>query len=369
MDNAGILKRLRTLMAKIEANGCDEKCETLVDQLSFAIENYESIDKHMVDTLHSLFNDDTLTKKDQYEDVIKSVENGSIVVYFKSAQLFKVYKKEDLLSLLDGQLRTAYKHLSQSYEVVPNEAEQKIIIMGDISLVDKIDHIKTYIIKFMLDKGIEAFKEDDIICFKNTNSGMVEIIINNYYVKNFSERNEVVQDLLKYIIRCEKNQDVASKLNMIPDCSAFDNANIISMPSEKQLLNENTRFIEMIDRLVHKTDTCTKLVKEGNIYNIYIQNAEVINNADTIIMNDSGSVQSGIDEFLSHIKRENPDWYKPSTFIEKRLILEAFEDMYQKTPHNFYGSIKDRLYSIEKRSTINKKRVYMVKLFKLNNIV
>jgi hypothetical protein len=218
--------------------------------------------------------------------------------------------------------------------------------MGDITLVDQIEHIKKYISQFMVNKGVQDFKDDDIICFKNDSTNMIEIVINNYYVNNSSERNEIVQDLLKYILMMEKNTNMTRKLGYMPDCSGFDNADVVSMPSEKQLINEDKCFVEMIDRLIRNTSKCSKLVKDGNIYNIYIQNAEVINNAETVnhTINNNSNNSNSIGDFGKYIKNNKPEWYKPGKSIKKNTLYlkyieqygEISKPMFHKT---FLGSI------------------------------
>jgi hypothetical protein len=108
IDNLGKearIQMMRKLMSKMLSDDIDDSnisatVKTLFDQL----DNYELIDREMVAKLTGIFQD-SLEKKDVF-DMVKAIDEGSTIVYFKSAQLFKIYKKEELMSLLDGQLRT-----------------------------------------------------------------------------------------------------------------------------------------------------------------------------------------------------------------------------------------------------------------------
>jgi hypothetical protein len=372
IDKNASIELLRELSNMIERGDIDEKCIAAIKQISCVVENYKSIDKQMVELLHSIFSNG-LNKKDAYEEVVKSVEEGSVIVYFKSAQLFKVYKKDDIINLLDGQLRTDYKHIQDSYEVIPKNSEQKIIIMGDVSLLDKLDSIKEYIRTFMINKGINEFKVDDIICFKNTKTDMLEIIINNYYVNNSEERNIIVHDLLAYIVDIEKNNIMSRKLGPPSGYSDIKGVDIITMPSEKQLINEETRFVEMIDRLVRRTDACTKIVKEGNIYNVYIQNADVINNGDIVNNNSDCTLSTTsndyVYDFIKHIREIEPDWYIENTWIKKDILYDNYISLYGEiTKKAFSIMFKDKLYKMENRKMVNKTRFVFIKLFKISEL-
>jgi len=360
---------MRKLAAKMLSDDIDDSyVEGTFNAMVKALDNYELIDREMVAKLTGIF-ENSLEKKDVF-DMAKAIDEGSTIVYFKSAQLFKIYKKEELMSLLDGQLRTVFKHFNQSFEVVPNNSEQKIIIMGDITLVDQIEHIKKYISQFMVNKGVENFNDNDIICFKNKGTNMIEIVINNYYVNNSSERNEIVQDLLKYILMMEKNTNMTRKLGYMADCSGFYNADVVSMPSEKQLLNEDNCFVEMIDRLIRNTSKCSKLVKEGNTYIINLYNNSNITNISNVEnLSINSNYPENVEDFLNHIKEDKPEWYKEGEWIKKDIIYDEYNRMYDFiTKKAFAVMFNDTIYKHEKRQTVNKNRCLYVQLFPFSDL-
>jgi len=371
MDRTEVAKILKALSSEVETGEYDEKMLGAIQNLLEQRENYKSIDKEMVQALQSYLGDD-LIKKDAYGDIVKAVGEGSVIVYFKSAQLFKIYKKEELDTLLGGQLRTIYRRISQSFEVVPNQAKQKIIILGDVSLLNSIDRIKAHIIKFMQEKGISDFKNDNIVCFKNADR--IEIIINNYYVSSSEERDAIVKDLLKYIFQKEKNSDIVERLGRTK-YSDFEGADMVKMPSEKQLLTHN--FVEYIDTLVGNVEKCTKIGRDGNTYitvNVNVQNAEVINNAETIQNNNNiTEPKTEIDDigmFIEYIKFTSPEWYKSDTWILIKDLYNYFIEITesQMIVNSFSKAISKRLVLEHKVRTVNGKSGRYILLKSLNKL-
>jgi hypothetical protein len=371
MSESNVLDILQLLLSKKESLESLESLDkniydttvTLIKQL----ENYESIDHDFVVTLKNYLGDNLLDKH-SYNEIIDAIKHGSTVVYFKSAQLFKIYKQSDLQSLLSGQLRTIYKEFVESYEIVPNDSKQKIVIMGEHSLIKDIASVKTHICKFMLTKGIDSFKEDDIVCFKNNT--MLEIIINNYYVSNSIARDAIVKDLLQYIFQEDKNTAIVSKLGRTT-FSEFTGVDMIPMPSEKQLLNST--FIEYVDGLVGNIEKCSKLDKQGNTYNITLQVVNMqnatINNAE-VINNHGGPDQSEIVDFGKYIRDNKPEWYTPNTLFDKQLLRDKYIDLYGGiTKAMFHKSFVNKIFTKTVRVASRNIRIAKVLLFEYNDIL
>jgi len=362
MEKSDILDLLKKVTEDVTNNGVDEDMLNALKTLSESFEKHQLIDKEMIKKLQDMFSDE-LVKKDAL-NMVRSVEEGSTIVYFKSAQLFKLYKKEELEMLLSGQLSTIYKHLNQSYEVVPNSSNQKIIIMGDVSLIDKIDHIKKHITQFMHTKGIKSFKSEDIVCFK---SNILEIVINNYYVNNSEEREAIVKDLMKYILSQDKNESIVRQIQTLK-ISDIEGADMYPMPSEKQLLGNV--YIDMVDRLVRNTTQCTNLNRSGNTYILNFGNITVTNieKAENVTITSSDKVG----DFVTYLKTNKPSWYKEGTFMNKSILytkyIEQFGDI---TKFLFTSTFKDKIFAKETRTAYRKgdRRTVVVKVFKYNDMV
>jgi len=359
--NDSRIQMVRKLIEEMLENGIDDTFKDVFGAVTDVINNYESIDKEMVERLKDIFSND-LVKKEKFADIIKAIDQGSTVVYFKSAQLFKVYKKTELESLLGGQIRTIYKQLNESYEVVPNDSKQKIIILGDVSLADNIERIKTYIVSFMISEGIDEFTDNDIVCYKGKDS--IEIIINDYYVENQMEHDEIVKKLLHYIFQQEKNTKIVQKINTL-SYSEFDGVKMVSMPSDKQLLA--TKYIEPLLTMISNVNQCSGFRSQINLNVTNIITDNSVHNHT--IIHESANNTENVYSFIKYIRDNKPEWYLEDEWVKKDIIINQYNDLYDDiTKRAFSTMFKDKLYLSEKRKTSNKTRETFIKLFKFSDL-
>lgn len=379
---------LEMITASIAKKSFDKKTTEALKMAAEHIENYKSIDQALVQTLKDMLGTESLHDRDSYDNVVKSLEEGSILVYFKSAQLFKAYKKDDVDKLLSGQLRTIYKHLATSYEIVPNSSKQKIIILAELSLEQHLNRIKQYIIAFMNEHGDVKLTEEDIICFRNQDAETVEIVINNYYVENSTERDEIVKALLEYIGEKERNNQMTRKMGF-QNTSAFKDASMVAAPSSKQQIMEtNPQFIEFVDLLVSNIKKCIPIVRNGTNITVQIGSVNIGNNIHTGTGNIDGSVNTNnsslttiivedsferrIADFVDMIKNDKPDWYIEDSWVRRAVLSEKYAEIYDETPRYLFTALKGRLFTEDKKGMNKSKkngREYYVKLFPFSSIV
>jgi len=356
------LRMIRKYMAKILEDDKDGTFKDACNIMTNVIDNYESIDKEMVARLNDIFSND-MVRKEEYLNVLTAIKDGSTVVYFKSAQLFKVYKPSELENLLGGQLRTIYRQFKESYELVPNDSKQKIIIMGDSSLIDKLDRITSYITRFMKNEGMNDFKNDDVVCYKNDDR--LEIIINNYYVENSLERNEIVQKLLNFIVEQEKNDLIVGKImpaNL--KYSEFKGVEMISMPTEKELIS--SKYIEPIMAMVGNIHKCTGYGKLT--VNVHIENMHVHNDNSTNITEVKSYENKN--DFGKYIRDTKPDWYTPGVQFDKNILLKKYEEVYGNiTKQMFHKTYVGKIFDKTTRVVISGVRVTNVRLFNYDDIL
>lgn len=370
MDKEEQITLLRSLLYDVETTEMNEFYESSILAGLKNYKDYKAIDQALVATLKDQFQNGVKPKR-ELDNVMRTIENGSVVVYFKSAQMFKIYQKDDIEKVLGGELRTLYKNLGSTYEVVPTDKEQKIIIIGDGSLVNSLDKIKRYIIAFMKEKGVNTMSEKDLICYKN--EGYVEIIVNNYYVSNSVERKAIVNELLEYIRQKEQSELLANSMGK-SYYSAIVGADMVKMPPGKESIGG---FIEPSSGLITNLAQCQKIerVAGGNTYNTInisigkvdtlqmatnISNANNTNNTsnNTVIIKTMTEIhEENIEEFIEYIKNSQPNWFKEGEWVEKRCIEEKYLELYDEYafPKTFWSVTKDRLYVDEGRPKIVKK--------------
>jgi len=332
----------------------------------------ESIDESMVSMLRDIFRDNSLITTASLQNVMTSLVNASTVVYFKSAQMCKIYNKNEIETLLEGQLRTMYKRFKDAYEVVPNSSKQKIVIMCDITIQNKINSIKSYITEFMhVNKKLVNFSDNDIICYNAGN--VIHIVLTNYYVNSSSERESVVLELVKFIRFKEANNELSKQImSYIEPNTDFDNADIILMPTEK--LQFSGKSIQFLDGLISNIHNCdhissgkTIIFNINNIHNTNITDNSTNTTNITNDTNDPNDPNDPVHDFIEHIKENKPKWYTPNKYIDKEILKDKYEKFANVTisKPKFHNLFFTKLFDLSKREMINGSRIPMVKLKKL----
>jgi hypothetical protein len=106
------------------------------------------------------------------------------------------------------------------YEVVPNNFSQKIIILCDKDVLSKLDVIRNYVVEYLESRDFKDISEDNVQMFEN-DSGMIEILVNGFYVPNFEEREKIVSGLMRHIEKTERNNEITRKMKRT-EYSPFD---------------------------------------------------------------------------------------------------------------------------------------------------
>jgi hypothetical protein len=269
MSESNVLDILQLLLSKKESLESLESLDkniydaavTLIKQL----ENYESIDKEMVARLNDMFSND-LIKKREYADIIKAITEGSTVVYFKSAQLFKVYKKSEL-ETLNTHRNGDFGDCDSMFQLILNKSSQKVIMIADISLLENVDQLIQYVVQFMHKTNINDFCADNI-----TYSMGEELIINinGYYVKNIDEKDKFVKSLMEFIYMCEKNDNMVRQFKLIQYCE-FEDAKVYYIPLNENIVGaDNYRSLTDVSGCKHifapKTLPIQQITNHNNVY-------------------------------------------------------------------------------------------------------
>lgn len=360
-----ILVQMETLLLQIE----DEEA---LDAMKVAISLYKegkSIDKSLLERLQ-IWSNAHGTPVITGRELPKFVNENSIIIYFKSAKRFKVYKSSQIKNDLNNHLRNDFKKEKNMYEVVPNDVPQKIVIVCEKDVIPRIPVIKKYVIEYMSTEGVEI-NESNIRAFEN-DGGMVEIMLNGLYVQDKKEGDKIVSDLMAFIERKERSTALTKKMNQKSEYNEFEGTTMVYMPNCKTELDHKSP--EITDSLVRNLDNC-KHVKTGNIY---IGNLTVVGGRDVnvtiggnhVVQNVLIANTDNIEDFINHIKNNRPEWYIENDWINQETLKYQYEEMFGRAPKTFYPRFKNRLYSQQARHTNNetKKREYCVLLLKFDDI-
>ncbi len=328
-------------------------------KLKEAISTYKenlSMDKNLLLHLKDIadMHDEPLITSDKYADLLKKINNNSIIVYFKSANIFRVYDASQISTDLTNHLNGNFRKNKHMYEVVPNDLPQKIIIMCEKGIISHIDTIKNYVIEYLKTKNIVDINDSDIKLFENE-SGIIELIINGFYVSNSKERDSIVGGLMRFIDLKEKNSAMTNKMKC-QEFTPFDDSQIVSMPNCKtQIGGQSFNFVDM---LIRNLDEC-KSITNGNVY-INIVQANSIANVNTGTINKfkhvNNTTQSDkIGDFVKYIKLNKPKWYKPGTLINKNVVYDKYIEQFGEiTKVAFTKAFKNKIFSNDIRKPYKK---------------
>lgn len=323
-----------------------------------------SIDHDLIEHLRDLSAVDgtQLVQKHEYNKLMEFMDENSIVIYFNSAKTFKVYKTSQIKSDLHNHLNNNFRSKKNMYEVVPDNVPQKILILCDKDVIEHIDAIKNYVIEFMATKGAEI-KKSDIKAFKSE-SEMIEIMINGYYVSNYKESAAFISDLMKYIERREQNAEITNKMN--PRVfNEYDGIHMVATPNNK--VSVSGERLELVDMLVRNLAKCKDMTGK-NVY-IMVGETNIIGNNNnttvtkstktTIINNDVEDA----DSFIDYLKNNKPEWFDPGSFVDKSFIQAKYEELYGEISKvKFHNLFNGKIFGKSKRETKENVRTLKVQL-------
>jgi len=342
-----------------------EKDPKSAEGLKQVITSYKdnlSMDNDLLKRLTDIANahKEDLITGDNYTDLLHKINNNSIIVYFKSANVFRVYDAAQISTDLTNHLNVDFNKNKQMYEVIPNNLPQKIIIMCEPGIKSYISTIKDYLMNYMQSKGTSV-KNDDIKIFENE-TGIVEIVVNGFYVENFSEREKVVSGLMRYIDLQERSNIMTDKMKK-HEFNPFDNSQIVSMPNCKTSIDGKP--FNLVEVLIRNIDKCTHMTN-GNIY----VNIETMNIAETIKTKNVSIITPNIGDFGKYIRNNKPEWYKPGTWFNKDILRNEYIEIYGDISiPTFHKTFVGKIFDKTTRKSENGIRVTKVLLFKYNKVL
>jgi len=258
MDKNSRAQMLRKLAQMVENEDVDDALSNECDIIHELLTNYEQIDKEMIAKLNDIFSGD-LKKKNTYLSVINSINEGSTVVYFKSAQLFKVYKKEES-SAINEQLKDIFIDYDDIYQLISKKHMQKIAIETDLTLLPNVEVFIKYVVKFMIKLGFIDFNETNIDYIETKS---LVFTINGYYVKNSKEKQRFIEKLIKFIYKQYDYDKIVNTIKTYNHCE-FDKCEQFEIISLINSLTDIKNCKYIFEPKQIQTETVT------NHHNVYI---------------------------------------------------------------------------------------------------
>lgn len=224
------LTALRSVLSQMKEK--DPMAARAIEEGLKIYEENKTIDLTLLERLQELaaVHKTPLVRGHDYDKLLEMIDEHSVIVYFKSAKAFKVYKSSQIKSDLHNHINNDFRRNKNMYEVIPDNVPQKILIICEKEIAKHIDVFKKYIIEFMHTKKIEI-KMSNIKAFQS-DSGMIEIMINGYYVSNYKESVQIISELMKYIEKKERNAEITKRMNARV-FNEYEGTHMASMPNNK----------------------------------------------------------------------------------------------------------------------------------------
>jgi len=372
-----VMKNMETLMEVLPKNLFDELL-----QFKFKYDSYLDLDQNLIEILEGTSGDNgvdgsQLYDRDDYTQIANNIHNTSTVIYFKSANMFKVYTPEAIREHFSNQLRCNYKKTDEIYEIVDRSRPQKVIIVIDGSIENELNKIRDYVYAFFNSHIKTTIHKEDIVSFKNPKNGNLEILVNGLYVKNYLEKEIIIKKLLDYIE--DKERLIKSPINLakiemrrktdIPGTDSF------LIPERKQIIGKNTT--EYLTQYISQVGNCLEIGGTVNITimgnvtnvknmkgNLYVADTVVNNNVNMVDEPDVNNLDD-IDIFVERIKQTKPNWYTAGKWIHISVLYNNFIETTSSNMNviKFSTKSKKRLFSARASRTIDGKSGRAVLLY------
>lgn len=303
--------------------------------------HWKNLDHELLELLKDLYLEDKLVQyeKHQYSEIINNIDEGSYVIYFKNAEVFKVYSPKNIDTLTNHMnTRTILKKTQDVYEIVDKNHPQKIIIIIDGSVKAELTKIRNYVFMFF-SKYDDLLNRKDIITFQDPVTNNLEILINGLYVKNYENKENFVKKLVQYIETEERKlgSDASFDIEKIKNWRYCEipGAEMYRIPQRKQNLDSDK--MNHVSEYVANVQNCRLL---GNTVHIIINNGTIgnigNNNTNNHHGNNTITTESNIEEledvescdeiqeFVKHIRDTHPTWYKPGKWMYTKDLYSQF---------------------------------------------
>ncbi len=349
------LKQMQSALSSLQKQIGAELAAELLKQ---SIEKYTellSLDKELFTRLQDIADSygETVYTGDQFAEMMQKINNQSIIVYFKTANSFRVYDASKISTLLTNHLSADFRRDRQMFEVIPNHLPQKVVILCDRNITNHIGTIKNYVVEYLKSQKV-TINDTDIKMFEDdTNLNLVEIIINGFYVSDFAERTKIVNGLMNFIDLKEKNsvtnEHMTRHMEVRREFIKFENNLLVTMPNCKRLVNGGD--FEITDALVGVPIDCINIRGDTYVFNInggiHITN----NNNNTTNVTNNYSVDGGRQyDFGKYIKEEQPEWYIPGEWISGEILRQKYVEQFGEIAANIFAKrFKNKIYDESKR--------------------
>lgn len=286
----------------------------------------------------------------------RKVDSDDIIICFKKAGRMAIYKPEELVKVFDEYRYTEFLR-TETYEFVPANSRQKIIIIGgsDTDNDEFAAKFKSYVIEFLQSKYPDD-KIDPSQLIDMRNDSRAELLVNHGYVNNRSEKRDFIASLQSFIIKKKNDEEFAKQIGYNGMECENPAGELYKLPMHKTIETHGYGDYHPLITMITKelglknlgaTNLTVNMYNNCNIdqsKNTFVNNGNVVNNSKNVDIathvNGTQYAEITTDMFIEHYRE------KMGLNDEERKKLENPDDILVLFKHvytdytNFCNNIK-----------------------------
>jgi len=366
METTGNYSNVLLLLNKLlEVNITESsKWEAINDKLketAMFVDRINDLDTNFQEYLHRTKNTNEIIPDADMQQRLNDIEEDSLIIYIKKAQLYKVYKSDTLEEFQHDE--STHYHRAQYgpvYEVVRDEHPQKVmIVVAEDIKDDRINELKQHIIEFVRKNPVFADAAiSDLKAYSNNNK--TEFVISSIRLPNITAKERFIEAFIKFMYK--KGQDaIADKIQIrMPEPLELEGVRFYKLPTNKESL-DNSNINNLLDQLI----STVSISQTPVVINLNINSHNTINNSNSNNMalhnsritykNTDSSTKSKktLKTFFKFICDTKPSWYLEGKLVELTIIENAYRDYFNDKSTStaiISKNLKDKLYNYSTRT-------------------
>jgi hypothetical protein len=285
------------------------------------------------DYLYETKKENSVYPANDFQNKLNEISEDSLIIYITKAQLYKVYKPENMDDFQNDN-NTHYRKPEHgpTYEVVRDEHSQKLLIVidGDIQN-NKIARVEQYIKEFIDETSdTSGVSIADLKVYNNNNT--TEFIVSNIKLKNLHARESYIEDFIMFMRKRGEN-DIATKIQVRPPPCELKGARFYDLPSVKKLISSTTK--PSADHIANHmvTNLQQPVVIQQNTFIFNTVNNTINGDVKIKTASGKGSKQSvkTLKTFYKFIYDTKPEWYIENKTVSMRTIEDAYRSYFADT--------------------------------------
>jgi len=336
-----------------------QKLTTYTDRIN-------DLDTSLHEYLHRTKKNNEIISDIDMQHRIKDIDENSLIIYIKKAQLYKVYNSDTLEDFQQDE-GTHYRRPQYGpvYEVVRDEHPQKVVVIVADDIKDaKLKELKQHIVEFIKKDSSFANTTIDLKAYSNNNK--TEFVISSLRLPNIEAKEKFIEAFIKFMTKKGKD-DIADKIQIrIPESVELEHTRFYKLPTNKISL-DGSNVHNLLDQLISTASSSQASVVINlniNSNNTNINNSNC-NNSKVKRTETNPVAKRTLRSFYRHIYETRPEWYLEGKMVDLKVIEAAYREYFNDRSTStamISKHLKDKLFDYSKRSNnIFTKRLVLYK--------